>query len=69
MPKIVDIARAAHTLAKQLAQRVAGRIEERRKLMDEENAALIARLRVSAEGQEGLTAFLDKRPPRWGQPT
>lgn len=51
--------------AKQLAQRVAGRIEERRKLMDEENAALIARLRVSAEGQEGLTAFLDKRKPRW----
>jgi methylglutaconyl-CoA hydratase len=51
--------------AKQLAQRVAGRIEERRKLMDEENAALIARLRVSTEGQEGLTAFLDKRKPRW----
>jgi methylglutaconyl-CoA hydratase len=51
--------------AKQLAQRVAGRIEERRKLMDEENASLIARLRVSEEGQEGLTAFLDKRKPRW----
>lgn len=33
--------------------------------IDADNAALIARLRVSAEGQEGLTAFLDKRPPRW----
>ncbi|WP_020408181.1 enoyl-CoA hydratase/isomerase family protein [Hahella ganghwensis] len=26
---------------------------------------LIARLRVSEEGQEGLSAFLEKRPPRW----
>jgi methylglutaconyl-CoA hydratase len=24
-----------------------------------------ARQRVSAEGQEGLGAFLEKRPPRW----
>ncbi|MDE3142322.1 MAG: enoyl-CoA hydratase/isomerase family protein, partial [Pseudomonadota bacterium] len=33
--------------------------------IDLDNAALIARLRVSPEGQEGLQAFLDKRPPRW----
>jgi methylglutaconyl-CoA hydratase len=32
---------------------------------DADNAALIARLRVSAEGQEGLSAFLDKRKPNW----
>lgn len=32
---------------------------------DADNAALIARLRVSPEGQEGLSAFLDKRTPRW----
>lgn len=32
---------------------------------DSDNAALIAKLRVSAEGQEGLSAFLDKRKPRW----
>ena len=32
---------------------------------DADNAALIARLRVSAEGQEGLSAFLDKRKPGW----
>ena len=28
-------------------------------------AELISELRVSAEGQEGLTAFLEKRPPYW----
>ena len=28
-------------------------------------AELIARLRVSEEGQEGLRAFLEKRPPAW----
>ena len=32
---------------------------------DADNAALIARLRVSGEGQEGLSAFLDKRKPHW----
>lgn len=31
-----------------------------------ENA--IARIRVSAEGQEGLNAFLNKRPPAWQEP-
>jgi methylglutaconyl-CoA hydratase len=29
----------------------------------------IARQRVSPEGQEGLTAFLEKRPPGWGSQT
>jgi methylglutaconyl-CoA hydratase len=32
---------------------------------DMDNAAVIARLRVSTEGQEGLGAFLDKRSPNW----
>ncbi len=35
--------------------------------LDMANAELIARLRVSPEGQEGLGAFLDKRPPTWTQ--
>ena len=34
---------------------------------DADNAALIARLRVSPEGQEGLSAFLDKRTPDWAR--
>ena len=33
--------------------------------IDNELVALIAALRTSAEGQEGLTAFLDKRKPSW----
>ena len=36
-----------------------------RDALDDDNAALIARLRVSPEGQEGLAAFLEKRPARW----
>ena len=33
--------------------------------IDTANAALIARLRVSPEGQEGIAAFLEKRKPKW----
>jgi methylglutaconyl-CoA hydratase len=35
--------------------------------VDAANAALIARLRVSPEGQEGIGAFLEKRKPAWTQ--
>lgn len=51
--------------AKQLALRMAGMTPGSAARTDADNAALIARLRVSPEGQEGLTAFLDKRPPTW----
>jgi methylglutaconyl-CoA hydratase len=37
----------------------------RQRQADQDNARLIARLRVSEEGQEGLGAFLEKRPPAW----
>jgi len=54
--------------AKQLALRM-GAIDERGAgAIDAENAELIARLRVSTEGQEGLGAFLDKRAPGWVRP-
>jgi methylglutaconyl-CoA hydratase len=49
--------------AKALVRRVAA--ERNRDQLDHDNAALIAQLRVSAEGQEGLAAFLDKRKPHW----
>ncbi len=51
--------------AKALALRMAGLTLETQTAIDAENAALIARLRVSPEGQEGLGAFLEKRPPAW----
>lgn len=51
--------------AKALALRIGGMTRADCERVDADNAALIARLRVSQEGQEGLGAFLDKRAPRW----
>ncbi|MFC5526440.1 enoyl-CoA hydratase/isomerase family protein [Rhodanobacter ginsengisoli] len=51
--------------AKQLALRIGGADPAQAARIDAANAELIARLRVSAEGQHGLTAFLDKRAPAW----
>jgi methylglutaconyl-CoA hydratase len=51
--------------AKRLAFGMHGLTEAEAERIDRDNAALIARLRVSAEGQEGLGAFLDKRAPAW----
>jgi methylglutaconyl-CoA hydratase len=53
--------------AKRLAFGMHGLTESAAERIDQENAALIARLRVSEEGQEGLGAFLDKRTPTWVQ--
>jgi methylglutaconyl-CoA hydratase len=55
----------AQAEAKQLALRVAGMTRTQAERIDSENAHLIARLRVSEEGQRGLAAFLDKRAPDW----
>jgi methylglutaconyl-CoA hydratase len=55
----------AQRKAKALALRMAGMTPAAQEAIDAANAELIARLRVSAEGQEGLGAFLDKRAPRW----
>ncbi|MFY0398372.1 enoyl-CoA hydratase-related protein [Brevundimonas naejangsanensis] len=51
--------------AKRLVNDVAGEDIDNRLL--EETAKRIARARVSAEGQEGVRAFLDKRAPSWAQ--
>lgn len=56
---------AAQAEAKQLALRVGGMTRASAEITDAENAELIARLRVSEEGQSGLAAFLDKRAPHW----
>jgi methylglutaconyl-CoA hydratase len=49
--------------AKRLVREVAAHADGARH--DADNAALIARLRVSPEGQEGIAAFLEKRSPIW----
>jgi methylglutaconyl-CoA hydratase len=49
--------------AKRMAHRLAPvKINE---IVMQETADIIAELRVSPEGQEGLTAFLEKRDPNW----
>ena len=48
--------------AKRLVHRLSPPVDDALVL---ETAELIAALRVSPEGQEGLTAFLEKRDPRW----
>jgi methylglutaconyl-CoA hydratase len=53
----------ASAQAKALVRQVSAHTDGARH--DADNAALIARLRVSEEGQEGLGAFLDKRRPGW----
>ena len=53
----------ATATAKSLVRQVAASSD--RDALDTGNAELIARLRVSAEGQEGLAAFLEKRTPAW----
>ena len=49
--------------AKTLVRSVQAHVD--RDALDGATAELIAALRVSPEGQEGLAAFLDKRPPAW----
>lgn len=53
----------ASSAAKRLVRDIAAHTDRDRH--DADNAALIARLRVSPEGQEGIGAFLDKRKPAW----
>jgi methylglutaconyl-CoA hydratase len=52
--------------SKDLVAHVGGR-EINHGLM-EETAKRIARARVGAEGQEGVRAFLERRPPVWAKP-
>jgi methylglutaconyl-CoA hydratase len=54
---------AALSAAKQLIRDVSGAAD--RTELGDRTARLLAALRVSPEGQEGLSAFLDRRPPAW----
>jgi methylglutaconyl-CoA hydratase len=60
---LLKVGPSAASRAKSLVRRVDGETDRNR--LDNDNAELIAQLRVSAEGQEGLVAFLEKRTPNW----
>lgn len=55
----------ALAMAKRLVDGVHGWDEGKQAGVDESTSNLIAKLRVSKEGQEGLSAFLEKRDPSW----
>lgn len=57
---------AALRAAKQLVRRVAH--FHNREVLGDETARLLARLRVSPEGREGLSAFLERRKAAWTPP-
>lgn len=63
----IDLLLKAGPIAASEAKRLVHRVDSPRdrNRLDRENADLIARLRVSPEGQEGLAAFLDKRKAGW----
>jgi methylglutaconyl-CoA hydratase len=63
--RLLKAAPGAVLASKKLLNAVAGHDEEQQAEQDEFTAQLIATLRVSAEGQEGLSAFLEKRTPDW----
>lgn len=60
--KLLSSGPNALTMCKQLLQNVPGMSFEQAKTY---TAEMIASLRVSPEGQEGMNAFLEKRKPKW----
>lgn len=64
--QLLQAAPGAQSAAKELIRTVAYQPKE---TVREYTANLIARLRASEEGREGMSAFLEKRPPLWQQAT
>lgn len=55
----------AKEISKKLVMSVVGRTLPQQKKIDEYTTQVIAAVRVSAEGQKGLNAFLNKQKPNW----
>jgi len=69
---IVKFLRAAPNAAKEAKALISGVIthqSESRSVMRDYTCKTIARIRVSDEGQEGMSALLEKRAPNWTQST
>jgi methylglutaconyl-CoA hydratase len=66
---VLALLRSGGPFAQREAKKLVARIVASESLsptrIDADNAALIARLRVSAEGQQGIGAFLSKRKAQW----
>ncbi len=63
-----DMTEAVIKQVKKASPQAISRFKEYCRNMDSTNSAeLIAELRASDEGQEGLSAFLEKRPPSWAK--
>jgi len=58
----------AQSEIKQLLRHVTGRSDATDATLLSETSRWIARIRASDEGREGLSAFLEKRRPRWRDP-
>ena len=58
---------AAQQASKKLLREVSAINPEDRDLIAARTAKLLARMRTSAEGREGLQAFLEKRKPDWSR--
>jgi methylglutaconyl-CoA hydratase len=56
---------SAQAEIKQLLRHVTGRGETTDASMLADTARWIARIRAGDEGREGLSAFLERRKPRW----
>lgn len=65
LDRLLKAGPVAQRQCKRLAFTVAGHDRDQQRALDGHTAKLIAELRVSAEGQEGLAAFLEKRRPEW----
>lgn len=57
----------AQAAAKHLVRQVCHADTDAENHLKQTTAKLIAQMRVSEEGQEGLSAFLEKRKPRWSK--
>ncbi len=61
--ELLECSSTAQVAAKQLIPEVAGRVIDDD--LREQLAALLAAIRATDDAQEGLAAFLEKRPARW----